>query len=112
MPPGEEEAARLFYGGLLGLEELPKPEHLARRGGCWFQGPELELHLGVEKEFRPARKAHAAFRVTGLAALRASLEDAGTEIVDDTPLEGYERFYAYDPFGNRLEFIEEQVEVS
>lgn len=111
MPPGEEDAARSFYAQLLGLEEVPKPEQLAGRGGCWFRGPALELHLGVEKEFRPARKAHVAFKVEGLAALRASLERAGTEIADDTQLEGYGRFYAYDPFGNRLEFLEEQAQV-
>ena len=112
MPPGEEDSARSFYAELLGLQEVPKPEQLARRGGCWFRGPALELHLGVEREFRPARKAHVAFKVKGLSALRASLVRAGTEIADDTQLEGYERFYAYDPFGNRLEFLEEQAQVS
>jgi catechol 2,3-dioxygenase-like lactoylglutathione lyase family enzyme len=109
IPPGQEEIARSFYGRLLGLDEVPKPEHLARRGGCWFRGPDLELHLGVEQEFRPARKAHVAFQVEALAALRARLEAAETEIVDDTQLEGYERFYAYDPFGNRIEFLEGQA---
>jgi catechol 2,3-dioxygenase-like lactoylglutathione lyase family enzyme len=107
MPPGEEEQARAFYADLLGLAETPKPEHLAARGGCWFLGDELELHLGVEKDFRPARKAHPAFRVRGLSALREKLEEADIELVDDTQLEGHERFYAYDPFGNRLELIEE-----
>lgn len=107
MPPGQEDAARGFYGELLGLEEVPKPEHLAKRGGCWFKGPALELHLGVEAEFRPARKAHPAFRVEGLHALRERLELAGVEIVDDEQLEGHERFYAFDPFGNRLELIEQ-----
>jgi len=109
MPPGEEDAARSFYGGLLGLDEVPKPEHLARRGGCWFRGPALELHLGVETEFRSARKAHPAFLVEGLQPLRESLERVGTEIVDDTQLDGHERFYAYDPFGNRLELIEKRT---
>ena len=107
MPPGEEEAARAFYGRALGLEEVPKPEHLAARGGCWFRGPALELHLGVEKDFRPARKAHPAFRVRGLAAVRERLEAVGAEIVDDTQLDGHDRFYAFDLFGNRLELIEE-----
>lgn len=108
MPPGEEETARSFYGRLLGLEEVPKPEHLAKRGGCWFKGPGLELHLGVEPGFRPARKAHPAFCAQGLGALRSRLERAGVEIVDDAQLEGHERFYAFDPFGNRLEFIEKR----
>lgn len=107
MPPGEEDTARSFYGKLLGLDEVPKPEHLAKRGGCWFNGPELELHLGVEADFRPARKAHPAFSVRGLHALRENLERAGVQIVEDTQLDGHERFYAFDPFRNRFEFIEQ-----
>lgn len=106
MPAGEEAAARAFYGELLGLREIPKPDHLAKRGGCWFKGPQLELHLGVESDFRPARKAHPAFGVPGLRELRERLERAGVEIVEDTQLEDHDRFYAFDPFGNRLEFIE------
>jgi catechol 2,3-dioxygenase-like lactoylglutathione lyase family enzyme len=106
MPVGEETTARAFYGELLGLEEMPKPEHLAGRGGCWFKGPTFELHLGVDPDFRSARKAHPAFGVQGIHALRRRLEGAGVEIVDDTQLEGHERFYAFDPFGNRLEFIQ------
>jgi len=111
MPAGGEDTARLFYGELLGLDEVPKPERLAKRGGCWFRGPELELHLGVESDFRPARKAHPAFSVQGLSTLRESLERANVEIIDDTQLDGHERFYAFDPFGNRLEFIEKQTHV-
>jgi catechol 2,3-dioxygenase-like lactoylglutathione lyase family enzyme len=106
MPVGGEEEARQFYGGLLGLQELPKPAHLAERGGCWFQGPSLQLHLGVEEDFRSARKAHPAFAVRGLAALRERLEQAGAEVAEDAPLDGYDRLYAFDPFGNRLELIE------
>jgi catechol 2,3-dioxygenase-like lactoylglutathione lyase family enzyme len=109
IPPGGEEAAREFYGELLGLDAVPKPGHLAKRGGCWFKGPEIDLHLGVEPDFRPARKAHPAFVVRDLDSLRLNLERAGTEIVDDTQLEGHERFYAFDPFGNRLEFIAKQT---
>jgi catechol 2,3-dioxygenase-like lactoylglutathione lyase family enzyme len=107
MPAGEEDAAERFYSGTLGMERIPKPEHLAARGGCWFrsQGSGLELHLGVEEDFRPARKAHPALLVNGLSELRTRLVDAGVEIQDDTQLEGHERFYAFDPFGNRLEFI-------
>ena len=106
MPAGEERSARHFYGELLKLEEVPKPDHLASRGGCWFRGQSFELHLGVEAEFRPARKAHPAFEVEGLVALRRALEEADVEIVEDTQLQGHDRFYAFDPFGNRLEFIE------
>jgi catechol 2,3-dioxygenase-like lactoylglutathione lyase family enzyme len=106
MPPGGEAEARAFYGGLLGLEEAPKPPQLAGRGGCWFRGERLELHLGVEDGFTPARKAHPALEVRGLHALRARLEAAGAEVVDDEPLEGYERLYVYDPFGNRIELMQ------
>ena len=106
MPPGGEERARAFYGGVLGLEELPKPPHLAVRGGCWFRLGDRELHLGVEPDFRPARKAHPAFLVAGLAALRRRLEAAGVAVWEDEPLPGYVRCYAADPFGNRLELLE------
>ena len=105
MPPGEEERARRFYGEVLGLEEIAKPAELAARGGCWFRGQGVELHLGVEGSFVPARKAHPAFAVRDLSAMRRILEEAGTEIDEDTQLEGFQRFYAADPFGNRLEFL-------
>jgi catechol 2,3-dioxygenase-like lactoylglutathione lyase family enzyme len=103
-PPGCEAAARAFYGGLLGLEELPKPEPLASRGGCWFRAGALELHVGAEAPFTPARKAHPGFVVDDLDALRARLADAGIAVRDDTDLPGAVRFYVDDPFGNRLEF--------
>lgn len=106
MPPGGEARARAFYGELLGLPELPKPPNLAARGGCWFRLGERELHLGVEPDFRPARKAHPAMLVADLAALRARLEAAGVPTREDEPLPGYHRFYADDPFGNRLEFLQ------
>jgi len=106
MPAGQEDAARAFYAGLLGLTEIPKPPNLARRGGVWFAGGTLRLHLGVEAEFRPARKAHPAFLVQNLAALRERLEAAGVATVSDEPLEGYARFYVSDPFGNRVELLE------
>ena len=108
MPPGEEEAGREFYGGLLGLPEVDKPSELAPRGGLWFRSGSVEVHLGVEREdFRPASKAHPAFLVDGLDALRARLEAAGYRIDEDVPLEGYRRFHVRDPFGNRLELLEE-----
>jgi len=106
MPAGQEEAARQFYAGLLGLVEVPKPANLAARGGVWFAAGTLRLHLGVEAEFRPARKAHPALLVRHLAALRAHLEKADVAMVSDEPLDGYERFYVADPFGNRLELLE------
>jgi catechol 2,3-dioxygenase-like lactoylglutathione lyase family enzyme len=106
MPPGGEEDARRFYGGILGLDEVPKPTPLAGRGGCWFRGPGVELHLGVEEGFRPARKAHPALLVEDLDALRTGLEAADVDIREDEPLVGFRRFYASDPFGNRLEFVE------
>jgi catechol 2,3-dioxygenase-like lactoylglutathione lyase family enzyme len=106
MPPGEEAAARAFYADHHGLPERPKPPHLAARGGCWFESPTVKVHLGVEADFRPARKAHPALVVRDLPGLVATLRAAGIDLVDDEPLEGYERIYAYDPFGNRLELLE------
>ena len=111
MPTGEEAAARAFYGDLLGLTELEKPAELAGRGGCWFALGAQALHLGVEEAFAPARKAHPAFAVTDLGACRARLEEAGVETVPDTVLPHVRRFYAADPFGNRLEFIQTERQV-
>lgn len=106
MPAGGEVAARRFYAELLGIPEQPKPPHLAKRGGCWFESDVVKLHLGVESSFRPAKKAHPALRVSGLRELVAELTEAGVDVVDDEPLEGYDRVYVYDPFGNRLELLE------
>ncbi|HSJ51712.1 MAG TPA: VOC family protein [Actinomycetota bacterium] len=107
MPPAEEDAGRAFYGGLLGLSEVPKPQTLAGRGGVWFRGSSVEVHLGVERDgFAPARKAHPAFVVEGLDELRSRLHGAGYRTDDDPPLEGYRRFHVRDPFGNRLELLE------
>jgi catechol 2,3-dioxygenase-like lactoylglutathione lyase family enzyme len=106
MPAGRESEARRFYGELLGLPERPKPAHLAARGGCWFESPTVKIHLGVEPGFRPARKAHPALLVDDLGALVRVLSDAGVELVHDEPLDGYQRVYAHDPFGNRLELME------
>jgi catechol 2,3-dioxygenase-like lactoylglutathione lyase family enzyme len=103
-PPGCEDAARAFYGGLLGFEELPKPAELAARGGCWFRVGALELHVGVEEDFVPARKAHPGFVVEDLDALAVRLGEQGIETHADHAIPGVERFYADDPFGNRLEF--------
>jgi catechol 2,3-dioxygenase-like lactoylglutathione lyase family enzyme len=106
MPHGKEAEARAFYGGLLGLPELKKPPNLEVRGGVWFALGTQQLHLGVEKEFRPALKAHPAFLVQDLVSLRARLQQHGYAPYDDEPLEGYKRFYVADPFGNRLELLE------
>jgi catechol 2,3-dioxygenase-like lactoylglutathione lyase family enzyme len=106
MPRGAEEQARAFYAGVLGLTEVPKPANRAARGGAWFSGGSLKLHLGVEDEFRPARKAHPALLVEGLAELAARCEAHGHPVTLDEPLEGYEHVYVADPFGNRIELIE------
>jgi catechol 2,3-dioxygenase-like lactoylglutathione lyase family enzyme len=107
-PPGSEEEARRFFSGVLGLEELPKPEPLAARGGAWFScGGAMQLHVGIAEDFTPAHKAHPAFVVDGaerLTALAARLGGAGIEVTWDQALAGTSRFYASDPWGNRLEF--------
>lgn len=106
IPAGGEDAARRFYGDVLGLEEVPKPAELAGRGGAWFQSGGARLHLGVEADFRPARKAHPALRVEGLTALIVRCVDAGYPVERDVPLPGLERVHVADPFGNRIELIE------
>lgn len=106
MPPGEEAVARAFYSGVLGIPEVPKPPNLAKRGGAWFEARTVKVHLGVEKEFRPARKAHPALLVADLKGLVETLLSKGVEVVDDEPLEGFHRVYVSDPFGNRIELME------
>jgi catechol 2,3-dioxygenase-like lactoylglutathione lyase family enzyme len=106
MPRGREDEARRFYGEVLGLPELPKPPNLAKRGGCWFGTEGILLHLGVEEDFRPAKKAHPALLVEDLPALVRSLGEAGVDVVEDEPLPGYDRVYVSDPFGNRIELLE------
>lgn len=106
MPPGEEDKARRFYCGVLGMTEVPKPEPLASRGGCWFENGHLKIHLGVEKDFRPAKKAHPALLVEELGALLGKLADAGFSVSRGEELKGYERGYTEDPFGNRIELME------
>ena len=105
MPVGAEDRARPFYAGALGMTEIDKPAELAARGGCWFRRDGLEIHLGVEDGFRPARKAHPGILVNDLGALAARLTDAGVGVDWDDNFPGYRRFYAHDPFGNRLEFL-------
>lgn len=106
MPAGQEPAARAFYQGLLGVPEVNKPSNLAARGGCWFESDSVKVHLGVDANFSPAKKAHPGFVVDDLSHLCARLEGAGFTTVSDEPLEGYIRKYVNDPFGNRIELME------
>jgi catechol 2,3-dioxygenase-like lactoylglutathione lyase family enzyme len=106
MPAGGEDLARKFYAGILGISETPKPAHLAKRGGCWFERGDLKIHLGVEADFKPARKAHLALLVTELSLLKEKLKASGCILKEDEPLEGYHRIYVDDPFGNRIELME------
>lgn len=106
MPPGDEALARAFYSDVLGIPEIPKPPNLAKRGGCWFERGALKIHLGVEPDFRPARKAHPGLLVVDLPVLVARLRSAGYDVRDDEPIEGYHRVYVDDPFGNRIELME------
>jgi catechol 2,3-dioxygenase-like lactoylglutathione lyase family enzyme len=106
MPPGGEDAARAFYAGLLGVPEVPKPMPLAARGGCWFEAGAVRLHLGVEADFRPTRKAHPALLVADYAALAARLAAAGHPVRADDELPGVTRGFVDDPFGNRIELIQ------
>lgn len=106
MPIGAEDRARQFYQGLLGIPEVPKPAHLAKRGGCWFERGALKVHLGADSDFRAAQKAHPAFIVVGLRLLIEKLKSLGYPVREDEPLEGHARIHADDPFGNRIEFIE------
>lgn len=106
IPAGSENTCRAFWSGVLGMEEIAKPRVLAARGGCWFRGGALEVHLGVEEPFAPAAKAHPGILVDGIndLAVRLAAHDVAVRWDDDFP--GHHRFYAADPFGNRLEFLE------
>lgn len=107
MPAGQEDRARGFYVELLGFTEIPKPPELAKRGGAWFQSGDVQLHLGVETDFRAARKAHPAFLVDQLESLLAVVQEAGYETdTSQPPLDGYKRAHVFDPFGNRIELME------
>jgi catechol 2,3-dioxygenase-like lactoylglutathione lyase family enzyme len=106
MPAGREDDARRFYSGLLGLPEIVKPPELAKRGGAWFENGSVKIHLGVDADFHPARKAHPGILIDGLRELVTRLRDAGHTVTDDEPLPGYDRVYVHDPFGNRLELLE------
>jgi len=106
IPPGGEDLARRFYGEVLGMAEIEKPAVLAARGGCWFRAGGLELHLGVEKDFKAAAKAHPGILVNDLDALAARIKDMGSEVEWDDNFPGHRRFYSHDLHGNRLELLE------
>ncbi|MBA2806763.1 VOC family protein [Streptomyces sp. KM273126] len=105
-PPGSERELRSYYVGVLGMTEIPKPPALAARGGCWFRAGGAHLHLGIDKDCRPARKAHPGLRVRDIEAHAARLEAHGAPVTWDDDLPGHRRFYTEDPVGNRLEFLE------
>jgi len=105
MPAGGEERATAFYEGVLGIPRVAKPAELAARGGCWFERDRLRVHLGVEEDFRPARKAHPALAVTGIDALCGALEAAGHPVRRAEDVPGVPQWYVDDPFGNRIELV-------
>jgi catechol 2,3-dioxygenase-like lactoylglutathione lyase family enzyme len=106
MPRGLEDQARRFYGEVLGLHEIPKPPALVGRGGAWFELGGAQLHLGVDPEFRPAKKAHVAFDAEDLDSLATRCREAGYAPRSDEQISGQRRFFVEDPFGNRLEVVE------
>ena len=106
MPVGGEDRAREFYQELLGIPERPKPGALQKRGGCWFERGDLRVHLGVEQEFRPARKAHPGFITTEFSGLRDQMVFAGYAPVEGEKVDGHDRFFVDDPFGNRIEILD------
>ncbi len=106
IPRGSEDEARTFYVNALGMQELPKPPILAVRGGLWLECGNQQLHLGVEDDFRAAKKAHPALLVMGLRDLTERLRIAGIDVVEDDLLPDQFRAYVADPFGNRLELID------
>lgn len=105
MPAGQEDCARAFYAGLLGMQEIPKPPELAKRGGCWFESGSVQIHLGVEVDFRPARKAHPALRCSDYAGLLYRLREANVSVNEPEDVPGVKRCHVHDPFGNRIELI-------
>lgn len=104
-PPGSEDIARSFYGELLGMTEIVKPKNLKVNGGCWFQCGSQEVHIGIQPDFTPAKKAHPGFMVNAPELLRSALQTADYIISEELPIEGRSRFFTHDPFGNRIEFL-------
>ncbi|SFD68773.1 VOC family protein [Massilia yuzhufengensis] len=106
IPPGADEAARAFYGGVLGMAEIPKPAPLIASGGMWFQVGATQLHIGSQLDFKAAKKAHPAFLVDGYAGFCAQLSAGGVTVREEEPVAGRRRAGIEDPFGNRIELIE------
>jgi catechol 2,3-dioxygenase-like lactoylglutathione lyase family enzyme len=107
MPSGGESLARSFYIGVLGMREVPKPSNLANRDGCWFVSGDVRVHLGVEPGFQPAKKAHPAFLVTSLQKALRVLEASAVAVTRDEAIDGFDRIYCSDPFGNRIELMQQ-----
>lgn len=106
MPEGQEEQARRFYRDLLGVPERQKPADMAKRGGCWFESDLVKIHLGVERDFRAATKAHPGLLVNDLKAIAARCRESGYEIHQGPAMAGFERIFVNDPFGNRIELLQ------
>ncbi|MFS0821877.1 glyoxalase [Bacillus sp. 1P02SD] len=105
-PKGSEDEVRHFYATMLGCHEIEKPETLRKSGGVWFAYGSVQIHIGIDDPFVPAKKAHPAFEIQKLEALKQHLQQNNVNTIDDNNLPGANRFYAHDPFGNRLEFLE------
>ncbi|MGG3677648.1 VOC family protein [Heyndrickxia faecalis] len=105
-PRGSEQTAKKFYAEILGFTEIEKPPELKKRGGCWFQNGKIQIHIGIEEPFLPAKKAHPAFEVRNLESLKERFTHYQMKWTEDGKLPGAARVYATDPFGNRLEFLE------
>jgi catechol 2,3-dioxygenase-like lactoylglutathione lyase family enzyme len=109
MPPGAEDTARSFYRDVLGMVEIPKPPELAKRGGCWFASGVVQIHLGVEADFRPAKKAHPALSCSNYPELIRHLRSRGFDVTEVDDIPGVTRCHVHDPFGNRIEMIEKPL---
>ncbi|MDQ0271617.1 VOC family protein [Cytobacillus purgationiresistens] len=105
-PKGCEDSARAFFGGVLGLEEIEKPEELRKRGGVWFGFGKYQIHIGIEEPFSPAKKAHPAFEIENINELKSHLSEKGIHFIEDDLLPGAKRCFVSDPFGNRIELLE------
>ena len=110
IPEGSEDRARAFYKNVLGLKEVEKPEKLKGRGGLWFEDGSLKLHLGIDKDFIPAKKAHPGIAVVGLEDYKSKLIETGHPMVEGEKLPGQDRIFTEDPFGNRIELVEHEID--
>lgn len=106
MPAGREAEARAFYSGVLGVPERDKPEALRVRGGCWFEDGPVRIHLGIDPEFKPATRAHPAFVVENVKAMATRIGRSGYLVLNEKPVDGFERVHVFDPFGNRIELMQ------